>query len=336
MSTMRAAVLTNFLEVAKSFGINVAAHMRSAGLSMSVLHTPDALISTDAVVRLLEESAQVSQCETFGLRLSLPRSMSGFGVVGLLLAQQQTMRDAWNIILRYLPLINESLALHLEESNDEALLMEEVLTERAQSKRQTVELALAVNLKLFRTLLGSQWTPRRVYFRHQAPHSLRLHQQIFRCPCVFNADINGMSFSRADLDAKNPNADIVMERYAARLVESIPMNGCGTTTARVRHFIHVFLPLQRASIKVVAQSLECSVRTLQLALADEHTEFKRLLNDIRQELAQEYLANPRFNISQVASLLGYTQPNSFTRWYTQQFGASPRNGRTNRGQSTIN
>lgn len=323
MGFMRAAVLANYLEVATQVGVDAAAQMRRVGLRPQIIDTPDALIPADAVVSLIEATAQVSQCETIGLRMSQPRSMSGFGVVGLLLAQQRNLREAWGMVFRYLPLINESLALRMEESGDTALIVEEVLTESALPKRQTIELALASNLKLFRTMLGADWAPRVIYLRHSAPKSLDDHQRIFRCRCVFDADVNGMSFARADLDAPNPMADPVLGRYAASLIESMPGAGGDSTASRVRRLVHLLMPLQRANIKEVAQSLGISVRKLQLALAGEQCEFSQLLDEARQEQSQQYLANAHFDITQVASLLGYTQPNSFTRWFSTRFNTSP-------------
>ena len=323
MGCMRAAVLANYLEVAKQLGVDASTQMRRVGLHPRIIDTPDALIAADVVVRLIEETAQVSRCDTVGLRLSQPRSMSGFGLVALLLAQQPNMRDALNMAIRYLPLINESLALRLEESGNTALLVEEVLTDSAQPIRQTIELALASNLKLFRTLLGAQWTPRTVYLRHSAPRVLDEHQRIFCCRCVFDADINGMSFARSDLDVPNPMADPALGRYAASLIKSIPVAGAESTTASVRRLVHLLMPLQRASIKAVSQSLGVSVRKLQMALAAEQQEFSALLDEVRVAQASQYLVNQHFDISQVSALLGYTQPNSFTRWFSLRFGESP-------------
>ncbi|HEU4844706.1 MAG TPA: AraC family transcriptional regulator ligand-binding domain-containing protein, partial [Burkholderiaceae bacterium] len=193
----------------------------------------------------------------------------------------------------------------------------------SQPKRQSIELALASNLKLFRTLLGENWAPRVVYLQHSAPRLMDEHQRIFRCRCVFDADINGMRFARADLDAPNPMADPILGRYAASLIESIPAAGKDSTAARVRRLVHLLMPIQRASIKAVAQSLGVSVHKLQIDLAAERNEFSEMLNEARREQARQYLTSTRFDISQIASLLGYTEPNSFTRWFSKQFGESP-------------
>lgn len=327
MGFMRAAVLANYLDVAKAIGVDAHAQMRRVGLRPSIIETPDALISTDAIVSLLDETARIGGADTVGLRMSQPRSMSGFGVVGLLLAQQPTIRDALQMVFRYQPLINPSLALRLEESGDKALLMEEVITDTVQSKRQTTELALAANLKLFRNLLGADWAPRAMYFRHSAPVAMTDHQRIFRCRCIFDADFNAMSFPRADLDAPNPNADPALGRYAAGLIGGLPGASRNSVTASVRRLVHLLMPLQRATVKEVAQAMGCSVRKLQLDLADESAVFSALLDEARREQAYQYLSNPNFDITQVASLLGYQQTNSFTRWFGANFDMAPREWR---------
>ncbi|HJV03017.1 MAG TPA: AraC family transcriptional regulator [Burkholderiaceae bacterium] len=323
MSFMRAAVLANFPDVARQLGMDPQVALRKVGLSLEDLATPDRPVPGDDVVRLLEDFAMAAGCDNLGLRLSQPRSMSGFGVVGLLLAQQPSLRAALQMVLRYLPLINESLALRLELEGEMALLTEEVLTTAPMLPRQTIELALASNLKLFRTLLGEDWNPRCIFFRHGKPRSLELHNRIFRCHCVFDSDFNGMSFAAHELDRPNAIADPAMARYAERLIGAVPDARTATAAARVRGLLHIFMPLQRAAIRTVAQALKCSVRKLQLDLANEQTSFGDLLDEARRERALLYLRHSNYSIDQIASLLGYNHPTSFTRWFVTQAGTSP-------------
>src|SRR6476469_6820810 len=54
---VRAAALTNYLEVANGLGFNPSEALRRAGLNQAMLKDPEQRIPTDAVVTLLEESA---------------------------------------------------------------------------------------------------------------------------------------------------------------------------------------------------------------------------------------------------------------------------------------
>jgi len=108
---VRIAALTNYLEVAHHLGLNPQQMLSQVGLSQSMLEHPEQRIPTAAAVRLLEESARASGCDTFGLRMAESRQLADFGVISLLLTHQATLRDALDTIVQYRHLINESLAL---------------------------------------------------------------------------------------------------------------------------------------------------------------------------------------------------------------------------------
>ncbi|SOY63859.1 putative transcriptional regulator, AraC family (fragment) [Cupriavidus taiwanensis] len=73
----------------------------------------------------------------------------------------------------------------------------------------------------------------------------------------------------------------------------------------------------------VAQSLGASPRTLQRQLEQDGLTFSALVNEVRRELAQRHLQDPRRPLAQVATLLGFSEPSAFSRWFAAQFGKSP-------------
>jgi AraC-like DNA-binding protein len=241
----------------------------------------------------------------------------------LLIGQQRTLRDALQMIFKYLPLINPSLALQLEENAGMAMLHEEVLSDCKLGARQTSELAMAANVKVFRALLGPQWHPRRVYFRHRAPATRELHQRVFGCPCEFSSDYLAMAFPARELDIPNPLADPLMARYALNFIGNLDQQTASSAVGDVRRSLYLLLPLAKAGIKQVAQSMGCSVRKLQLDLAQAGMTFGTLLDEVRHERAELYMGNPQFDMGQIATLLGYSHQSSYTRWFRRRFGVAP-------------
>lgn len=57
------------------------------------------------------------------------RQLSDFGVVSLLLSHQRTLRDALQVVVHYRHLMNDSLAIFIEEAGKMVLIREEVVTE---------------------------------------------------------------------------------------------------------------------------------------------------------------------------------------------------------------
>ena len=66
-----------------------------------------------------------------------------------------------------------------------------------------------------------------------------------------------------------------------------------------------------------------SPRTLQRYLMTQGTGFQELLDDTRQAMAARYLSDSSISLTQLASLLGYADPSTFSRAFTRWNGISP-------------
>lgn len=322
MSTLvRAAALTNYVAVARERGLNPALLMREAGLSLAMLEQPEQHIPADAVIGLLEKSAQLADCDNFALRMAAGRQLSDFGAVSLLLSHQRNLRDALNTTVQYRHLLNENLAMQLEDTGTLTIVREEVVS--ALPARQATELAVAVLFRMGASLLGPRWRPHSVNFAHAAPRDTALHRQLFACRLEFNSEFNGFVCPQADLDLPNPLADPAMARYARQLLDLQPRAHTQSIVLEVRKAIYLMLPIGRASSDCVAQGLGLSVRTMQRQLDEAGQSFTTLLNQVRCELAQRYIENPQHSMVRISELLGYSTPSSFTRWFIAQFGMPP-------------
>ncbi|MDF3935698.1 AraC family transcriptional regulator [Pseudomonas citronellolis] len=329
---VRVAALTNYLEVARHLGLNPQLQLSQVGLSQAMLDNPEQRIPTAAAVRLLEDSARASGCETFGLRMAESRQLSDFGVISLLLTHQATLREAIDTIVQYRHLINESLALYVDQEGRTVILREELVTAPPQPARQGIELAVGVLYRLCGALLGPHWQPLSVNFSHDAPADLQVHRRLFACKIEFGSEFNGIVCPASALDAPNPLADPAMVRHARSFVDSLPGATEASTLNEVRKAIYLLLPMGRATIEQIALSLGLNVRTLQRRLEDNQVTFSDLINEVRRELVLRYLENPRYSLGRIADLLGYSMPSSFTRWFTQQFGMAPAAWRRQQGR----
>ena len=231
------------------------------------------------------------------------------------------MRDALKTIIRYRHLVNESVAILLETSGKVVLIRQEVVLDTPS--RQATELALGVVFRLCRALLGPQWRPQSVNFAHAAPPDLQVHRGLFGCPLEFGSDFNGIVCLAADLDAPNPTGNPAMARHAERVVETLPRVNEASIGRDVRHAVYLMLPMGRATSEAVAQGLGMSLRTMQRQLDATGETFSDIVNGVRRDLAQRYVANPDYSLLRVSELLGYGSAAAFTRWFSAQFGEAP-------------
>lgn len=325
---VRAASLTNYIEVARGAGLDPNRLLMDAGLTPGMLADPDLKLPSERVAQLLEASAAASGTESFGLRMAETRQLSNLGPVGLLIRDQPTLRDSIAVLIRYHAALNGSISIMLEESAGVVVVREEIVAGPGVPVRQAIELAIGVLLRLMRQVLGNEWRPRRVCFTHPAPMDTRTHLRVFG-PCVeFNHDFNGIVCSKDDLDARNPSADPLMARYAQRLLdETVVVDESRTVMEDVRRTVLLLLPSGRCGIEMVSEHLGLVPRTVQRRLAEQGVSFSELVNQIRIELATRYVTQSDRALTDVAALLGFAALSGFSRWYQGQFGCSPTQSR---------
>ncbi|WP_432260942.1 AraC family transcriptional regulator [Cupriavidus sp. TMH.W2] len=327
---IRTGVLTNYFKVARQLGLEPQPLLRKLGLSSEMLADPEHWISGSGAVTLLEESARLTQCPTFGLRMADLWQLSDLGVVSVLLTHQRTLRDALGTLIQYRHLMNEFLVIRIEETGKKVIVREDVVADDAGPSMQSIELALGSLSRLCSTLLGTSWHPLGVSFTHDAPPDLRLHRRIFGGKLEFASTFNGLICRAADLDLPNPIADPVMARHAQRLLEGLPGANEPSIVLEVRKAIYLMLPAGRATIEQVAQGLGMNVRTLQRQLEGAGKVFSDMVTGVRRDLVIHYMDNRSYSFGRIAESLGYSTYGSFVRWFAAQFGMTPTQWRSTR------
>jgi len=327
---IRTGVLTNYFKVAQQLGFDPQPLLRKLGLSREMLADPEFRIPGSAAVTLLKESARITQCPTFGLRMADLWQLSDLGVISVLLTHQRTLRDAVGTLIQYRHLMNEFLVIRIEEVGKKVIVREDVVADETGTSIQSTELALGTLSRMCRTLLGASWHPLSVHFTHDAPPDLRLHRRVFVGKLEFASSFNGLVCRAADMDFPNPVADPVMARHAQRLLEGLPGADEPSIVLEVRKAIYLMLPIGRATIEQVAQGLGMNVRTLQRQLEGAGKIFSDMVNGVRRDLVIHYMDNRSYSLGRIAESLGYSAYGSFVRWFVAQFGMTPTRWRSSK------
>lgn len=334
MATLiRGASLTNFAEVARKVGLDPSRLLAEFGLPQHCLQDPELKVPLDSVRRLLEAAAERSGVEAFGLLMAEARQLSNMGPVGLLVREQPTVRLALEALARYGRQLNEALFVTIEDSGDVVVIREELIVGARGPIRQSTELAIGVVFRVLRRFLGPGWKPLRVCFAHDAPADRSVHERVLGCRVEFGHDFNGVVCARRDVEAPNPSADPGMARYAQQMLEMNHARGSPATTAQVREVVLLRLGTGRCTIDVVAQHLGVDRRTIHRRLAAEAATFSGLVDAVRRELAARYVKERGRTLAEISSMLGFSAPSGFSRWYRRQFSGTASEGRPRAARS---
>ena len=329
MELVRAAALKGYFEVAEELKLDTVPLLRRAGFSPSMFAKPEQMLPARSVIRLLEESAEATECLTFGLRMAEGRELADLGIVSLLIAHQPTLGDALSVLSEYRNRINSTLMLRVEKFDGMALLREVFALDPPMFSRQSDDLAIAVLDRICRSVLGTGWQPISISVGYEPPPSSerQVYQRLFSCPVQFGSEFNGILIRSADLDRPNPRSEPALALHARKLVESLVDPGERSMVEEVEEAILVLMPAGRASIAAVADSLGLNVRTLQRRLAADDVRFGEMIDRIRVREVNRHFANRRLRLTDVAHHLGYASLGAFSRWYGERFSETPSEGR---------
>lgn len=316
----RSACLTNFVELAQALHISPLEELRKVHISPSCLNNPDTMIPVTDFIQLLENCAHAAGVENFGLRLAEGRKPSNLGPLAIVLRSQPTMRKALEALRQHGHLQAEAVMFHFEEADGVLIIREELMPDHPEPMRQATELSLGVLYKTLLVLLGDDWRPNTICFRHSAPTDLSVHRRVFDARLQFDSNIDGIICRASRLDQPLPNYDPETARYLQKLLEAVNTRPVQTVGDKVRDLVWVLLPTGRCSVEVVSQHLGLDRRTLHRHLKKEGQSFSEISDHVRGDLAVKYLTEYHRPLKDMAELLGFSEPSAFSRWFVRRFG----------------
>ncbi|MGB3471909.1 MAG: helix-turn-helix domain-containing protein [Erythrobacter sp.] len=93
--------------------------------------------------------------------------------------------------------------------------------------------------------------------------------------------------------------------------------------ARVRGMLVDLIPTGRTGAEDVAAALQLSRSTLQRRLREENTSYQAVLDTTRRDIAVRYLTKTNLRSEEIASVLAYSDANSFSRSFRRWTGKGP-------------
>jgi AraC-like DNA-binding protein len=218
---------------------------------------------------------------------------------------------------------NAGVQLRLDDAGDVALLHIGVNTQDHGVWRQAVEMTTGIVLRTLRVLAHDTFRPAKICFTHARPANLEVHRRVLGTAIEFSQECNAIVCRGRDLDLPIPAADPTLNREVKRWLDMQLANVRDEPAQRARQIARMLLPSGLCSVDQVAQHLGMHRRTLNRHLAAEGESVTTIINAVRAELAEEYLANSKRRLYEVAELLGFSSAGDFSRWFRGQFGKTP-------------
>lgn len=304
-----------------------------AGLRLADVADPDARIRLHKHAALMDVGAKRTGDRLFGLRLGARIHPKRAGLLGYALLNASTVEDALLSLVRYLRVLDDGIKLGMEIKRKHTILTTSIDDHRVRAKEQAVEFAVSLLVSLCRSLTDTLVEPVLVEFEHRQPERTGPFNRTFGAPVRFDEPRNAIILNTDDLDLPVITVETPLSRQIARDRRAV----LGTAPRvkdlpyRVREMITRLLSTSDSRIDAVARELGITTRTLERRLKEHGLIFKRVIDDVRRDLAFRYLDNERLVLPQVAFLLGYSEIASFMHSFQRWTGTTPARYRAEKG-----
>lgn len=325
--SVAAGVSSKVLELAAARGAGREVLLEAAGICAGDLEDHDGRIPLARHIALLRGAARICSDPAFSLHYGEAVDLSEVSVVGLIGHASETMLDAFAQLARYSRLIVDldlGPAERFRLVRDEAGLW--IVDGRSDPNLhpELTEIAFAQMVSGTRRF-GDTPFVLAVEVTHEDPGYAAEYRRILGAPVRFGRDRNAMRIDPAWTShriALEPGYVFgILASHADALLARL--DGEATMRGRAERAILPVLHKGDVSMPAVAARLGCSRDTLYRRLRAEGTTFEQVLDDLRRQLALDYLAAGKVSVNEIAYLVGFSDPAAFSRAFKRWTGDSP-------------
>ncbi len=313
------------LRAAEAEGVNVQDLTQRFQLSRQTLTSPAARISIPRFMRLGHAAIEASGNLALGLRMGALSRPVDAGIAGLAGESAPTAGAAIQTLVRYSLLTSRNSRGTPKAIPGKRQLEFYSIRPYNGFNYFVVDSVLSAWTQYVRTVSGHWDVLEKVTIEYASIGMDELFEAWFRCPVQFGATTNSITV-RPDIWSQGTlQAQPAMHEKLLLLCETEmrEIQRGWTTGDRVKSLLTPLFRGETPSLETIASKLGVTPWTLQRQLASEKTGFRELMDGTRRQLARDYIRETETSLSEIAWLLGFSNPAALHKAYRRWFGISP-------------
>jgi AraC-like DNA-binding protein len=309
---------------AKAVGIALDPILNKAGLTKQQVEDPASRIKVHDQIIFVHLVAEALYDDLLGFHLAQTVDLREIGLFYYVLASSQTFLEALQRAARYSSIANEGISLRCITGNTFGTSFHYVGVSRHLDQHQ-IEFWMTALVRICRQLTGLHVVPSRVRLTHRRAWNEEL-ASFLGDSVELGANADDIAFAGRIKHAPVVSADLHLNKLLRSYCEealSQKRKDRGSFRSRVENAIVPLLPHGKVQVGEIARQLGVSQRTLARRLIAEEVSFSQVLESLRSDLANRYLADPELAISRIAWLLGYQDVGAFSHAFKRWTGKTP-------------
>jgi AraC-like DNA-binding protein len=309
--------------VLESYGID------PADIVPADMYRPGTYIGRDSYVRskdyypVIANAIRAIDDEAVGIRAAELMQPSHLGVLGHAWLASPSLLSSYRMLERFGRVFFGDLRVELREQADTIELAYDP-NPVSPFPEATADAEVGGIVRFSKLQYGEAFSPLSITLRRTEPARRKTWDDFFGVTVDFGAAENLVRIDPAQAGEILTTAHVqLFQQHQEALAASQAGLEASDLETRVRLAIEQLLPAGAVPEARVASLVDVSTRTLHRRLSEDGKTFRSLLKDVRMHLATRYLVNDRYNATEVAFMLGYSDSSAFSRAFKSWFGVAP-------------
>ena len=310
----------------ESYQIDPVPLFEQAGIDIDATKDPNVRFPSKDTLNLLNLGTKHSKDPAFGLTVGRHIRPTSLHALGFANWASRDLREAHDRMCRYFKVFSTCTYGEMFEEGDTVSMQIlpypnfiPLLT------NEHFEAILSCCIQTARHLLPGRFALERVQLtRKQPDDALESFQRFFKCPIEWESDRNVIHIHKEIMDTPLPTANPELAQQNEQLCkEYIARFDKQDIVNLVSNKLVEMLPHGEPSMDAIASELMVSCRTLQRKLKEQGTCYKQLMDDIRKQMAIQYILQSHVPIGEISYRLGFAHISNFSRAFKRWTGMTP-------------
>lgn len=312
------------IDLLLEMGVHPSQVLSGTGVQLNNIADLNAMINIDQQLAIYNNALRVSGSAELGLLHGQRMMPSHLGVVGYAVQTSANLGQALRTLVNYGPLSGSLMDFEIKITNNLYTITAHNISARGPCRQYIIEEHFVTIDRILKIISGGKFSPTRISFDYPCPPCVSLYKSIFKCPVDFDKPANVYEFDIDMLDLAVILSDSVAAKACQKRCEEIVGHfGKFVSSIDIVRQLILKLPSHARHLNAVAEELNISPRSLRRKLAEEGTTFQSVLNEVRLELALEYLKDPSLHSEEIGLLLGFSDGAGFRHAFKKWTGQSP-------------
>lgn len=327
---VRMSIVRDILFYAEKQGANLDFILLESGIKQADFENPDCMLPRHQVDLVWQVATQATQNLNLGLDMGSATQPSILGLTGHLYQTCPHLLEAVRCLERFNSLFGNSVKIRVIDEEARVGIcfdssgfiqsgnfgMRQGIDAWMSAVRYIFERAGAARPKPVAVHTSCKRDDRRsAYAAHFAPAQL-----------FMSANEDVIWYKRADLEAPQITSDPELYRHFLKLAQEKldEIQGIDPISNQVRQLLLNTFNQGFHGIEFIADKLHMTPRTLQRRLQAQGYTFSQILEEMKQEMSFKLLRSRQHSISEIAYMLGFSEPGSFSRSFRKWTGTTPK------------